>query len=1140
MATIPPAVAAPPRYTVVNPGAAVALTCGVGGSPAPSFQWMMRPLGSGTYINVTNGSGISGSQTATLNISSASPANDGDYVLFASNQVGTATSAPGRVLVAQSNAPALIGEWLTGTNQTLQDVAGYYPAGLHDGYIEGSGTPSWVQGDVPPGFSTALYSLALDGASAVAITNTSDNSTTYTGEFNDTDYRIDFDNNVTNRFSVALWAKGFPSAAWSPFIGKNCESGHGWATRHNSSGAGVPTFSASSLPDSDVGNGSSARDEDSNWHHWCATYDSATGLRHLYMDGVDVLDCPGGFAGIAPANGYHMMFGEEENPTLLARYFTGSLFDVRFYNYAVTPAEVQAMMVPGSASAVGLYLDSTAPNPIGRPITFTVLIPMGADSTGPVTVWVTNNAPNVAYIPGASGNPPVFAVTFAQGALNTQTFILDTVGLGAISLSLGNSASLTSMAVTGASVVQPQMIGQWFTGTQSAADNINYDGPDAHDGAGSVVGTTIGAATVLFTNSVPPGFPTTNYSLFLNGTYAVTINGTSTKGAGYYPTFDATIAKGFSVAYWALGTVNGSWGPWLSKGARTGTQGNLPGWSVREYNNLNIPTFTINETDDNAYPDYEGSPTLISTFGTSWHHFVATWDSWSGIRKLYVDGKLSDWLGNDYGPLPAPAYNYLTIGGEDSCGGTPNNGVTVSTIDNNCFKGAMYDVRVYNYALSASEVQTVMNPNATTALTAGADTPVIDQGETGIVSLSLPPGANASVPVTVWVTNGNPSVVSIAGESDSVFSLLFPAGAYPSEQLTLTGLNEGQATISVGGSSGSGFTSASATVQVYAPDHLIGHWLVGATNLTEYSGFMPAGTHDGAVVPTTAAVVWTNDVPPGFPGRSILFTNGYGVLVNNSAATDAGYQSSFDDVMVHKFSVTFWTKTGNAGSWTPWMTKRGDDGIGFQIRKYSTGAGIEDFALRQTQLHSYTQSGSGAVEDLRTTSSKLFDNQWHLCAAIWDGYNGIREFLVDGLLDPGMYETGDYATFALARNHHLTIGTEENSTVAGAWGNQNSYLSGMMYDVRIYNYPLTPLEVSALMTPPAAPRLSAQLVGGQVQLSWSAAYPGYIVQTAPAVMTSGTAWSTPGLAVTLQNGQYTATDSVPGASAKFYRLSIQE
>jgi hypothetical protein len=360
--------------------------------------------------------------------------------------------------------------------------------------------------------------------------------------------------------------------------------------------------------------------------------------------------------------------------------------------------------------------------------------------------------------------------------------------------------------------------------------------------------------------------------------------------------------------------------------------------------------------------------------------------------------------------------------------------------------------------------------------------------------------------------------------------------------LTLTGLSDGQATISVGGSSGSGFTSASATVRVYAPNHMVGHWLVGATNLTEYSGFMPAGTHDGTfvgTVPATLGVIFTNDVPAGFPGRSILFNSAYAVRVNNSSATDAGYQSSFDDVMAHKFTVTFWTKTADQANWVAWMAKRGDDGLGFQIRRYNSKK--EDFSLRETQLHSYTQTASGAVEDMRnTTTSKLYDNKWHLCAAIWDGYNGTRQFLVDGVLDPGMSETGDYATFALARNHHLVIGSEENTTVGSTWVNQNGYLNGMMYDVRIFNYPLTALQVSALMTPPTGPHLTAQFVAGQVQLSWSSAYPGYVVQTAPAVKTSGTAWSTPSLTVTLQNGQYTATDSAPGASPKFYRLSIQE
>ena len=1124
IASIAASASGPAAYTIVNPGTAASLTGGYGGSPTPTLQWQVRPLGSGSYTNVP------GATNATLTFNSVTPANSGDYVLVASNKLGSATSASGRLLVAQSNPPALIGRWLTGTNQNLQDVAGYYPAGLHDGYLEGADAPTWNQGDVPQGFDSSLSSLALDGAVAVAITNTSQSLTPPSGVFVDSDYRLDFDNNITNRFTIAFWAKGFPTASFGPFCTKNGEATHGWQLRHNNQGQGVPTFTVQGIPDVDVGNGSAARYTDSSpaWHHWCGTYDASSGVRHLYMDGVEVLYCAGGVAGMAPPNGYHMILGGKENPGI-GNFFTGSLFDVRFYNYAVTPAEVQAMMSPGGSSTAGVYLESTAPAPLDRPVSFTVLIPMGANAAGPVTVWVTNNAPSVATIRGSSGN--VFAVTFAQGAPNTQSFILDTIGIGTISLSVGTSAAINTAPFTSANVVMPQMLGQWFTGAQSPADNINYDGVSAHDGAGSAVGTTIGGATIQYTNSVPPGFPA-GYSLSLDGTYAVTIKGTSTKGAGYFPTFDANLAHGFSVAYWAIGRPT-NWSCWISKGCRTNSQSNLPGWSIRQYNNINIPTFTINETADNAYPDYEGSITRIDgAFANSWHHFVGTWDSGTGLRKLYVDGVLSHWLGNDYGPLPQPAYDYLAIGGEDSCNGTPNNGVTVPTIDNSCFRGAFYDVRVYNYALTASEVPNVMNPNVTTALRAAADTPVIDQGYTGTFSLSLPPGANSGNSVTVWVTNSNPSVVSLAGVGGSVFSLTFPAGAYPTEILTLTGVTDGSSTISVGGG---GFTSASATVHVYAANHMTGHWLVGATNLTDYSGFQPAGTHDGTLVGTVPATIWTNDVPPGYPGRSIQFNGGYAIEVNNSAATDAGYQSSFDDVMAHKFTVSFWTKTGDQANWVAWMTKRGDDGIGFQIRRYNSKK--EDFALRQTQLHSYTQTASGAVEDMLTTSTKLYDGNWHFVTAIWDGYNGTRQFYVDGSLDPGMNLVGDYATYALARNHHLVIGSEENNQVAAAWGNQNGYLNGIMYDVRVFNYPLTALQMSALMTPPGPPRLTAQSVGGSVQLSWSDAYPGYTVTTKPAV--PGGLWLPAGLTINHQTGQYTATDT-PGSSPKFYRLMINE
>lgn len=1117
--------------SIVNPGVSVTLSGSAGGVPAPSLQWMTRSFSSGTYVNVP------GATNATLTLS-ASPANTGDYVLFASNKVGIATSSPGRLLVATSNAPALIGQWLTGNQNDLQDKSGYNPAGLHDGYFVGTSAGTWALGDVPPGFSSGLYSLALNGAAAVAITNTSDATTLQSGDFLDGDYRIDFDNNITNRFTIAFWAKGFPSANYAPFCSKNGET-PGWQLRHNQY-AGVPTFTVRGLSDNnpDASPGAAARVTDSGWHHWCGTYDSYTGWRHLYLDGVDVQQLNGEKGGWTPANAYHMVLGGKENPGI-GNYFAGSFFDVRVYNYAVAPAEVQGMMTPGNSGAVGLYFDAPTPLPVGQPEAFTVVIPVGANKNGPVNVWVTNLAPAVASVRNVALDANnAFRVTFAQNAPNTQSFILDTIGTGAISFALGNDASLSSLAVASVNVILPQMVGHWLTGASNLVDTALYIGSGVHDGVASPANSgSIGSATAKYTNSVPPGFPPGG-SLFLDGTYAVTINGSSTLGSGYYPTFDTTIAEGFSVAFWAEGLPNGAWGPWISK---HGEIGNDPGWSVLEYNNINAPCFTINKTADNAYPNTEGSSTYIANFGTAWHHFVATWDNWTGLRKLYVDGQLSLWVGQDYGPLPPASNDYLVIGGEDLAG-VPSS--ATSKIDANCFKGAMYDVRVYNYALSAGEVKTVMMPSGVTTLAAAADTKVIDQGTTGTVSFSLPPGATASGPVTVTVANNNPTVASIAG---GITSVTFPMGSPTNTmKLTLNGLSDGQATITV---SAPGLTSASATVQVLAPSHLVGRWLVGAGNLTEYSGFQPAGTHDGTVMPTTQSVSWASDAPADylghqFPGRAILFNGSDAVLINNSAKWDAGYASSFDEDIGMKFTVTFWTKGPDQANWVAFVSKRGDDGIGWYVRRYNSKH--EDFALRQTALHG--QSTGASIEDMNNSgTSLLFDSKWHHCAAVWDGYAGTRVFYVDGAQDDGMSLAGDFGPNALASNHHLVFGGEEANTVLSTplsttWSHQNGLIANLseLYDVRIYNYPLTLTQITNVMTAPAAPQLSAQLVpGGSVQLSWPAANAGYTVQTSPVVLTSGTPWVASGLAVTLQNGRWTATDSAPGAGPRYYRLVLQ-
>ena len=80
-----------------------------------------------------------------------------------------------------------------------------------------------------------------------------------------------------------------------------------------------------------------------------------------------------------------------------------------------------------------------------------------------------------------------------------------------------------------------------------------------------------------------------------------------------------------------------------------------------------------------------------------WHHFVGTYDSSTGDKKIYVDGELKDIvnisgaISADTGPVQFAHQETTPIG------------------DANHFNGIIDDIRIYNRALSNSEIQQIYN-----------------------------------------------------------------------------------------------------------------------------------------------------------------------------------------------------------------------------------------------------------------------------------------------------------------------------------------------------------------------------------------------------------------------------------------------
>jgi hypothetical protein len=387
--------------------------------------------------------------------------------------------------------------------------------------------------------------------------------------------------------------------------------------------------------------------------------------------------------------------------------------------------------------------------------------------------------------------------------------------------------------------------------------------------------------------------------------------------------------------------------------------------------------------------------------------------------------------------------------------------------------------------------------------------------------VTVPSTATATKSLDVFLTNNSPTVVNIPGSVNNVYKLTFPAGT-SALAVDLVTIGEGQINITAG-AAGQG-SVALTTVNNVVARKLIGHWLSGTPDLADKSGFTPAGTHDAmAVGDDVNALAFSTDVPPGFQGQSLDLTANatpgtIGVIVNNSATGDAGYLPTFDEGISSTFSIAVWAK-GVPNTWNGFVSKRGEDGIGWQMRR--SGGDTEAFTVRGTSSGNADGVGSVFVTDA---------NQWRHFVGVWNGVTGTRKCYVDGVLDPSVDLTGDYAPMTMAPNHHLAIGTR----AAAGDGNYEGWFSGKLYDVRVYNYAITAEEAAALAgLSPSNPKLTIQKwTGNQIRVSWPASFTGYTILKSSSV--SG-GWGPSGLAVTVEGNENAAYAPAQG-SAQFYRL----
>ena len=249
----------------------------------------------------------------------------------------------------------------------------------------------------------------------------------------DSNYRPTFDNLISHQFSVSCWIKENTGQNWSAFAAKRGDDDLGWQLRRFGGGNGAAlTLRGSSLSENGDMGGSLPVVNDGNWHHVAGVWNGYLGVRQIYVDGVLDTSISNDFAPYTLGKGYHLLLGAQENRGIgegisANNQFTGKIYDVRVYNYPLSPAQVLNLATLGAVQMTGNNI-----LPVGSTNTITVSIPNGANQNAVVTVNVTSDNAGVAAVVGAVSN--VKTLTFAVGGSTSQTIGVMGVGGGKTTL----------------------------------------------------------------------------------------------------------------------------------------------------------------------------------------------------------------------------------------------------------------------------------------------------------------------------------------------------------------------------------------------------------------------------------------------------------------------------------------------------------------------------------------------------------------------------------------------------------------------------------------------------------------------------------------------------------------------------------
>ncbi|MGB0328610.1 MAG: LamG-like jellyroll fold domain-containing protein, partial [Akkermansiaceae bacterium] len=476
-----------------------------------------------------------------------------------------------------------------------------------------------------------------------------------------------------------------------------------------------------------------------------------------------------------------------------------------------------------------------------------------------------------------------------------------------------------------------------------------------------------------------------------------------------------------------------------------------------------------------------------------WHHIVAEYGGAGGNRKLWIDGVLDYDITSNGLMTPAPGFNFAV-------GATDNNGAPGPNLQN-FYQGQMDNVCFFHRTLTDEE---------RFGLLAGGDRVDVNTPGTYTVRyVSLDPSGNSSVATREVIVEADPAapILTLTGDAELVIEASNdpfvdpgatvaegPGGINPGAPLDANNIVVSGDTVdpAAPGSYRLVYNYTDVTNGTALPVERVVRVVDTTPPVITLNGpeslFVVIG--EPFVDPgATATDLVSGDspaFPSGFPGQSLLgywsfddpanpgkddsgfgrdVTLGGGAVTSDASpavgarflntaggnrfATVLGGTAANDlyDMGTDSFTVATWVRGWPGASWVPFVSKRGEGGQGWQLRKRSN----------QTNA-TITTRGAGA-DDNPTGAPYPQDGQWHHLVGRVDRTTNEKTIWVDGVQvgDTG-FLNGNQINPASA--HALTFAARDNG--GGSIGN---FSSVDLDDIQIYRRALADSEIADLADP---------------------------------------------------------------------------